>query len=131
LFYIELRFIHPGEMALHSVPSKISAFMGCPYRNWCTCRQKCSITMLQAVQHCETPSEALPPSDKPCAAHPLNIDYSDLCGPFPIMTPHGKHHFVISLDDQSNHLNLQLLAMKDQALEAWCTIKNHWENHLE
>jgi transposase InsO family protein len=24
-----------------------------------------------------------------------------------------------------------LLAMKDQALEAWCTIKNHWENHLE
>jgi len=66
--------------------------------------------MLQAVQHCETPSEALPPSDKPCAAHPLNIDYSDLCGPFPIMTPHGKHHFVISLDDQSNHLNLQLLA---------------------
>jgi hypothetical protein len=39
-----------------------------------------------------------------------------------------KHHFIIFLDDHTHLLNLQLLASKDQALEAWEIIRKHWEN---
>ncbi|KAG1875365.1 hypothetical protein C8R48DRAFT_592492, partial [Suillus tomentosus] len=42
------------------------------------------------------------PSAEPCMAHPLDIIHSDLCGPFPVITPHGKLHFVIFLDDHSH-----------------------------
>jgi hypothetical protein len=61
----------------------------------------------------------------------LNLIHSDLCGPFPIATPHGKYHFIIFLDDHTNLLNLQLLATKDQALEAWTLVRKRWENHAE
>jgi hypothetical protein len=59
----------------------------------------------------------------------LELIHSDLCGPFPVSTPHGKLHFILFLDDHSNLLNLQLLATKDQALDAWRIIKARWENH--
>lgn len=36
--------------------------------------------------------------------------------------PHGKLHFIIFLDDHTNLLNVQLLASKDQALDAWNVI---------
>jgi hypothetical protein len=64
------------------------------------------------------PRKLYPPSTSPKASHVLDLIHSDLCGPFPIMTSHSKRHFVIFLNDHSNLLNLQLLAMKDQALEA-------------
>jgi hypothetical protein len=32
------------------------------------------------------------------------------------------------LDDHTHALDLQLLASKDQALEAWCTLRARWEN---
>jgi hypothetical protein len=47
------------------------------------------------------------------------------------MTPHGKYCFVIFLNNNTNLLNLQLLATKDQALEAWQTVRTHWENIFE
>jgi hypothetical protein len=74
------------------------------------------------------PRKPYPTSDTPRAAHLLDLIHSDLCGPFPIATPHGKYHFVIFLDDHSNLLNLQLLATKDQALEAWEIMCKRWEN---
>lgn len=74
------------------------------------------------------PRKPYPASNTPCATHILDLIHSDLCGPFPIATPHGKHHFIIFLDDYSNLLNLQLLATKDQALEAWEIMWKYWEN---
>jgi hypothetical protein len=59
----------------------------------------------------------------------LDLVHSDLCGPFPVITPHGKLHFVVFLDDHTNLLNVQLLASKDQALDAWRIIRARWENH--
>ncbi|KIK32411.1 hypothetical protein CY34DRAFT_42364, partial [Suillus luteus UH-Slu-Lm8-n1] len=48
------------------------------------------------------PRKPYPVSDSPRAANLLDLVHSDLCGPFPVATPHSKHHFVIFLDDHSN-----------------------------
>lgn len=80
-------------------------------------------------QQCESciitkhPWKPFPPTNSPRATHMLDLVHSDLCGPFPVVMPHGKLHFIIFLDDHTNLLNLQLLATKDQALEAWEIIR--------
>ena len=61
----------------------------------------------------------------------LDLIHSDLCGPFPICTPHVKLYFIVFLHDHTHLLNVQLLATKDQALDAWQIIKSLWENHVE
>jgi hypothetical protein len=48
----------------------------------------------------------------------LELIHSDVCGPIPILTPHFKRYFIVFLDDHTHILNLQLLASKDQALDA-------------
>jgi hypothetical protein len=58
----------------------------------------------------------------------LDLIHSDVCGPVPTLTPHGKRYFIVFLDDHSHALDLQLLASKDQALEAWRTLRARWEN---
>ena len=68
----------------------------------------------------------------PSSSHPrtttlLELVHCDICGPFPVETPHGKQYFVIFLDDCSSALNLQPLASKDQAFEAWCLLQVKWE----
>lgn len=61
----------------------------------------------------------------------LDLVHSDLCGPFPVRMPHGKSYFIIFLDDYTHLINIQLLATKDQALEAWNIVKALWENHVK
>lgn len=61
----------------------------------------------------------------------LDLIHSDLCGAFPVRTPHAKLYFVMFLDDHTHLLNVQLLATKDQALDTWWIIKSLWENHAE
>ena len=61
----------------------------------------------------------------------LELVHSDICGPFPISTLHGKHYFILFLDDFTNVINVQLLATKDQALEAWRTVRARWENKYD
>jgi hypothetical protein len=58
----------------------------------------------------------------------LELIHSAICGPIPILTPHFKCYFIVFLDDHTHILNLQLLASKDQALDAWKTICAKWEN---
>ena len=77
------------------------------------------------------PHKHYPPSKTPRAANMLDLIHSNLCGPFPIQTPHAKLYFIIFLDDHTHIINVQLLTTKDQALDAWQIIKNLWENHAE
>lgn len=74
------------------------------------------------------PHHPHPPSDTPQASRFLKLVHSNLCGPIPILTPHNKCYFIIFLDDHTNVLNLQLLASKDQALDAWRLVQAQWEN---
>jgi len=66
--------------------------------------------------------------DSPPASHFLELVHSDLCGPIPTETPHGKKYFIVFLDDHTNILDLQLLVTKDQVLNAWQLVHARWEN---
>ena len=46
----------------------------------------------------------------------------------PVLTPHGKHYFLVILDDYTHILDIHLLATKDQVLEAWEVTRRRWEN---
>ena len=70
-----------------------------------------------------------PPSTS-CAPSPLELVYCNVCGPFPVRTPHEKLYFIIFLNDHTNTLDLQLLATKDQALAALQIMHPHWEKNF-
>jgi hypothetical protein len=57
----------------------------------------------------------------------LELMHCDICGPFPMETPHSKKYFIAFLDDATSVNNVQLLAMPDQALEALMIVKAKWE----
>jgi hypothetical protein len=81
------------------------------------------------LSHCESciltkhPHQPFTPSETECASTFLDLIHSDVCGHIPTITLHGKQYFVIFLDDHTHALDLQLLASKDQALEAWRTLR--------
>ena len=85
------------------------------------------------LSHCELCIMAKHPrlpfhtSETERAGRFLELIHSDICGPIPVLTPHGKHYFVVFLDDHTNILDVQLLATKDQALSAWQTVRARWE----
>ena len=53
--------------------------------------------------------------------------FCDLCGPFPVLTPHGKLYLIAFLEDSGNILKLHCLARKDQSAEAFHVTKASWE----
>ena len=57
----------------------------------------------------------------------LELVHCDLCGPFPVLTPHGKLHLIGFLEDSGNILKLHCLARKDQSVEAFTITKAKWE----
>jgi hypothetical protein len=57
----------------------------------------------------------------------LELVHCDICGPFPTETPHKKIYFIAFLDDATSVNNVQLLATRDQALEAFIIVKAKWE----
>ena len=52
-----------------------------------------------------------PTSPTPRSTELLELIHVDICGPFPVTTPHGKLYFVLFLDDASSVVNLQNLAL--------------------
>ena len=78
-------------------------------------------------KHSRHPS---PSSSRPRTTTLLELVHCDVCGPFPVETPHGKRYFIIFLDNCSSGLNLQLLASKDQAFDVWCLVQAKWERKL-
>jgi len=154
LFFVDLKFLTPDSLSIRMKRPEISAFAHVPlswdlWHAWLGHPSGDAVKYLPifatgikldvstALQRCEPcimakhPRKPYPSSDMPCAMQMLDLIHSDLCGPFPIATPHGKYHFVIFLDDHTNLLNLQLLATRDQALEAWTLVRKRWENHAE
>ena len=52
-----------------------------------------------------------PTSSMPWSSKLLELIHIDICGPFPVVTPHGKLYFVLFLDNASSVVNLQNLAL--------------------
>ena len=57
----------------------------------------------------------------------LELVFCDLCGPFPVLTPHGKLYLAAFLEDSANILKVHCLACKDQSAEAFHITKASWE----
>ena len=57
----------------------------------------------------------------------LDLVHADVAGPMPARTPHGRHYFLVILDDFTHVLDLHLLTTKDQALDAWESTCRCWE----
>jgi hypothetical protein len=97
------RFGHAGESAVKLLTSS-STGMSLPAGPFSMCK---ACIVGKHVQHPHPPSSSH-------ASCPLELVHTDVCGPFPMQTPHGK----LYLDNYSHTLSLQLLASKDQALNA-------------
>ena len=50
--------------------------------------------------------------------------HMDLCGPYPVQTPDGKHHFFVILDDYSNFGVTELLRVRNDAYSSFCRTEN-------
>ena len=68
-----------------------------------------------------------PSSSTPRTTTLLELIHLDICGPFPVTTPHGKAYFVLFLDDTSSVVNLQNLALRLDVQDAWRILKAKWE----
>ena len=68
-----------------------------------------------------------PSSSTPHTTTLLELIHLNICGPFPITTPHGKAYFVLFLDDASSVINLQNLALCSDVRDAWRILKVKWE----
>ena len=136
LCHVDLRFIHPTELASRTpFGREISAIaksgatldlwharMGHPGGDYVKhlplVATGVTIDRAKPLSQCEAcimakhPRKPHPPSKTPCADHMLDLIHSDLCGPFPVRTPHAKLYFIVFLDDHSHLLNVQLLATK-------------------
>lgn len=84
--------------------------------------------------HCKSCIIAKPPPHPfpllltPPASWFLELVHTNICRPFAIVTLHGKCYFIIFLDDHTHFLDMQLLATRDQVLDAWKRVLAHWEN---
>ena len=68
-----------------------------------------------------------PSSSTPKSTELLELVFCDLCGPFPVLTPHGKLYLIAFLEDSANILKVHCLARKDQSAEAFHVTKASWE----
>jgi hypothetical protein len=154
LCQLDMCFVPPTRLSTEPVPMEIAAFVERPLM-WDTWHGrlghpggdsvKCLPIIATGVkvdkdtplQRCEAcvmakhPHRPFPSSETPRANHMLDLIHSDVCGLFPVQTPHGKTYFIIFLDNHTHLINIQLLTSKDQALQAWTIVKNLWENHAE
>jgi hypothetical protein len=75
-------------------------------------------------KHARTPH---PSSTTHSATALLELVHCDLCGPFPVLTPHGKLYLIAFLEDSGNILKLHCLARKDQSADAFHVTRANWE----
>lgn len=75
-------------------------------------------------KHAHTPH---PSSLTPKTTQLLELVHCDLCGPFPVLTPHGKQYLIAFLEDSANLLKVFCLARKDQSAESFQIMRASWE----
>ena len=153
LFYVNLHLLHPSELTASTPFVKEISAVAKPPLTWDMWHTQIghpggdlvkqlplivegvTVDTNQPLSHCKAcvmakhPWKPFAPSKMPRTSHMLNLIHSNLCGPFPVWTPHHKAYFIVFLDDHTHLINVQLLAMKDQAFQAWKLVQKLWENH--
>jgi hypothetical protein len=51
--------------------------------------------------------------------------HMDICGPYPVQTPDGKHYFHVVLDDYANFGFTNLLRLKSDAYASYCETESY------
>jgi hypothetical protein len=141
-----------SNLFFHLVPSLRQFFSLKSLRQWISGTTVWVTSVRQLPETCSNPSRAsysFHPGDKlskcePCiigkhtrAPHPssltskstqlLELVHCDLCGPFPVLTPHGKQYLIAFLEDSGDILKVYCLARKDQAAESFQIMRANWE----
>jgi hypothetical protein len=80
------------------------------------------------AKHSQAPH---PSSNSPKSTELLALVFCDICGPFPVLTPHGKQYLVAFLENSINILKVFCLASKDQAAEVFGITKASWERNRQ
>ncbi|KAG1837906.1 hypothetical protein DFJ58DRAFT_634733, partial [Suillus subalutaceus] len=96
------RLGHPGGSAVKRLSHFLIGTKVDTSRPLRTCKPCDTSRPLRTCKPCiiaKHPHKPYHASSMPRASNILDLVHSDLCGPFPVITPHGKHHFVIFLDD--------------------------------
>ncbi len=146
LYFIDLEFVYPPKKRPTETAffTKVVETMDLWHHHMGHIGEAATKSLLQSVK-----GVTFPPSDKlskcepciigkhACSPHPsstapkttelLELLFCDLCGPFPVLTPHGKLYLIAFLEDSANILKLHCLARKDQSAEAFHITKASWE----
>ena len=144
LYFVNLEFVlppHPHETVLFT---KVAETLDLWHHRMGHIGEAATRNLLKSVK-----GVTFPPGDKlskcePCiigkhtrAPHPssltakttqlLELVHCDICGPFPVLTPHGKQYLIAFLEDSANLLKVYCLARKDQSADAFQIMKASWE----
>ncbi|PPQ72559.1 hypothetical protein CVT25_004982 [Psilocybe cyanescens] len=149
LYFLHVKFLlAPGvtptiplEIALYT---KINKMMDLWHHQMGHIREKATRNLLKFVldvtfllndtfskcKPCIISKHARPPcplSLSPKSLELLALLFIDLCGPFPVITPHSKSYMIVFMDDCSDAIKVHLLATKDQSYDAYKKTKAAWK----
>jgi hypothetical protein len=145
LYFVDLEFVLPPRPVIETALfAKVTETMDLWHHRMGHIGEAATRNLLKSVK-----GVVFPPGDRlskcePCiigkhtrAPHPssltskstqlLELVHCDLCGPFPVLTPHGKQYLIAFLEDSGNILKVYCLARKDQAAESFQTMRANWE----
>ena len=144
LYFVDLEFVLPPRPAETVLFTKVVETMDLWHHRMGHIGEAATKDLLRSVK-----GVTFPPGDKlskcePCiigkharSPHPsslthkstqlLELVHCDLCGPFPVLTPHGKQYLIAFLEDSANLLKVYCLACKDQAAESFQLMRANWE----
>src|ERR1700678_2816910 len=144
LYFVDLEFVLPPRPVDAVLFTKVAETMDLWHHRMGHIGEAATRNLLKSVKGVKfSPGDKLSKC-KPCiigkhtrAPHPsslspkstelLELVHCDLCGPFPVLTPHGKQYLIAFLEDSANILKVYCLARKDQAAESFQIMKANWE----
>jgi hypothetical protein len=146
LFFVELEFVLPpkNQSVETALFVKVPETMDLWHNRMGHIGETATRNLLRSVKGVSFPSGDKLSKCEPCIIgkhaqepHPssttsmstelLALVFCDICGPFPVLTPHGKRYLIAFLENSINILKVFCLASKDQATEAFSITKNSWE----
>jgi hypothetical protein len=144
LYFVDLEFVLPPRPVETALFAKVTETMDLWHHRMGHIGEAATKNLIKSVK-----GVSFPPGDQlskcePCiigkharTPHPsslthkstqlLELVHCDLCGPFPVLTPHGKQYLIAFLEDSGNILKVFCLARKDQSAESFQIVRANWE----
>jgi hypothetical protein len=144
LYFVDLEFVLPPRPVETALFTKVTETMDLWHHHMGHIGETATRNLLKSVKGVKFPLGDKLLKCEPCiigkhtrAPHPsslthkstqlLELVHCDLCGPFPVLTPHGKQYLIAFLEDSANILKVYCLARKDQSADAFQVMRMNWE----